>query len=316
MRRRAHVKKISLKTQIDLYENTCSHPPLPKHWAESLQNGADVTSRVQDLLSADEPAPVTVELAQGRSPFLLIADHAGNRVPLSLAQLGLPQAELDRHIGIDIGILGVGRGLAQQLGATFIHQPYSRLVIDCNRRPGRPDAMPEISDSTIIPGNLGLDGSARTLREAAIFHPYHARIAAEIDARSAAQRPVVLVALHSFTPKHGDHAAPRPWEIGVLWNRDPRLATALIDVLQAEGGLTIGINEPYGVNDDIDYAIPVHAEARGLPHVEIEIRQDQIAGLAGQRAWAARLARLLPMALARSGVMPDSPGQTKRRSGK
>jgi predicted N-formylglutamate amidohydrolase len=313
MRWQAYVKKISLVTKIDLCENTCSHLFLPCLWAESLQSGAEVISNVQDLISTGEPAPVTLELVDGRSPFLLIADHAGNRVPSSLGRLGLPQAELDRHIGIDIGILGVGRGLARRLDATFIHQPYSRLVIDCNRRPGRADAMPEVSDSTVVPGNLGLDGAARALREAAIFRPYHARIAAEIDARLAAGRPVVLVALHSFTPRHGDHAAPRPWEIGVLWNRDARLASALIDVLQAEGGLTIGINEPYGVNDDIDYAIPVHAERRGLLHVEIEIRQDQIADAAAQTAWAARLARLLSMALAGLGAMPDSPDLTQAR---
>lgn len=269
-------------------------------------NGADVLPMLPDLISADEPPPVSVEHAGGDSPFLLIADHAGNRVPAALAGLGLPQVELDRHIGIDIGILEVGRGLSRHMGATLIHQPYSRLVIDCNRRPGRPDAMPEVSDGTRVPGNIGLDPAARALREAAIFRPYHARIDAEIRTRQAVGRPVVLVALHSFTPRHGDYLAPRPWEIGVLWNRDERLATALIEVLTAPGDLTVGLNEPYGVNDDIDYAIPVHAEARGLVHVEIEIRQDQIADATGQAAWVARLAQALPLALARLGPMPDS----------
>jgi predicted N-formylglutamate amidohydrolase len=126
---------------------------------------------------------------------------------------------------------------------------------------------------------------------------------------------VVLVALHSFTPKHGDFLAPRPWEIGVLWNRDSRLAMPLIDLLRAEGNLTIGWNEPYGVNDEIDYAIPVHAEARGLLHGEIEIRQDQIADAAGQAAWAARLARALPKALARLEPMPDNPHMANVRGG-
>jgi predicted N-formylglutamate amidohydrolase len=275
-----------------------------------------VTAGIPDLLSADEPAPVAVEGAEGTSPFLLIADHAGNRVPALLGDLGLPQAELDRHIGIDIGILGVGRALAGHLGATLIHQPYSRLVIDCNRKPGRPDAMAAISDGTRVPGNIGLDGAARAQREAAIFRPYHARIAAEIDARKAAGRAVVLVALHSFTPRHGDHPAPRPWEIGVLWNRDSRLATALIDVLGAGGDLTVGVNEPYGVSDDIDYAIPVHAEARGLMHVEIEIRQDQIADPAAERAWAARLAQALPAALARVGPMQDCPADATSGKGR
>jgi predicted N-formylglutamate amidohydrolase len=278
-------------------------------------NNVELLPMQQKLISVDEPAPVAAEGADGTSPFLLIADHAGNRVPAILDNLGLPQAELDRHIGIDIGILETGRGLARALGATLIHQPYSRLVIDCNRRPGRPDAMPEVSDGTWVPGNIGLDAAARALREEAIFRPYHAHIDAEIQGRLARGERVVLVALHSFTPKHGDFLAPRPWEIGVLWNRDSRLAMPLIDLLRAEGNLTIGWNEPYGVNDEIDYAIPVHAEARGLLHVEIEIRQDQIADAAGQAAWAARLARALPKALARLEPMPDNPHMANVRGG-
>jgi predicted N-formylglutamate amidohydrolase len=261
-----------------------------------------------DLIAADEPPPVHVLRADGGSPFLLIADHAGNRVPRSLSMLGLPQAELDRHIGIDIGILGVGRDLSELLDATLIHQAYSRLVIDCNRPPDRPDAMAEVSDGTRIPGNAGLDAAARAARVAAVFTPYQNRIAAEIDQRLAQGRPPVLVSLHSFTPRHGDYPAPRPWHVGVLWNRDDRLARALIAVLQADGDLVVGHNEPYGVSDANDYAVPVHAERRGLVHVEIEIRQDLIGNAAGQGEWAARLARGLPRAMA--GL--DGSGQTRK----
>lgn len=249
------------------------------------------------LVAADEPAPVAVLNPDATSPFLLIADHAGNRVPRTLAQLGLPQAELDRHIGIDIGIRGVAEGLARRLAATLVRQRYSRLVIDCNRHPDRPDAMPEISDGTRIPGNSRLGADARAARVAEIFDPYHTRIAAEIDRRLAAGRPPVLVALHSFTPLHGDHPGPRPWHIGVLWNRDARLARAVIRVLRADDALIVGINEPYGVSDAIDHAIPVHAEARRLLHVELEIRQDLIADADGQARWAERLAQVLPLAL-------------------
>jgi predicted N-formylglutamate amidohydrolase len=104
--------------------------------------------------------------------------------------------------------------------------------------------------------------------------------------------------MHSFTPKHGDYPAPRPWQIGVLFNRDERLARSLISSLEQEGDLTVGINQPYAVDDDTDYSVPVHCERRGLMHVELEIRQDLIATAAGQLAWAERLARLLPLALA------------------
>lgn len=251
---------------------------------------------MKNLIGPDEPEPVSVERPDGKSPFLLIGDHAGNLVPRSLNKLGLPPEELDRHIGIDIGISGVGRGLASALDATFIHQRYSRLVIDCNRPSDRPDAMAVVSDGTAIPGNHNLSEAERAARVREIFEPYHARITNEIQARIVRGTSPILIALHSFTAQHGDFPRPRPWDIGVLWNRDNRLAAPLITALQAEGDLVVGVNQPYGVSDDIDYAIPVHAEARGLVHVELEIRQDLIADMAGQADWVKRLTRLLPIA--------------------
>jgi predicted N-formylglutamate amidohydrolase len=251
-----------------------------------------------DLLAEDEPAPVAVENPSGRSPFLLIADHAGNRAPAALGQLGLPQSQLDRHIGIDIGILGVATALSRMLDATLIYQRYSRLVIDCNRHPSRADAFPDVSDGTSVPANIGLSIADKALRERTIFRPYHAAISAEIDRRLAIGHPPVLIALHSFTPRHSDYPAPRPWHVGVLWNRDARLAQQMILALQREADLNVGQNEPYCVSDEIDYAIPVHGEARGLFHVELEIRQDLIDTKDGQMAWAARLAGVLPRATA------------------
>jgi predicted N-formylglutamate amidohydrolase len=247
-------------------------------------------------IQPDEIAPVCVHRPDGASPFLLTGDHAGKRVPRSLGALGLPQEELDRHIGHDIGVEAVGLRLADRLDATFLWQPYSRLVIDCNRRPCQADSIPEVSDGTVVPGNRALDPADREARRLAIFEPYHARIAAEIDHRLTERRPAILVALHSFTPRHGDFPAPRPWHVGILWNRDDRLARPLAARLAAERGLRVGRNEPYVVSDELDYAIPVHGEARGLVSVEIEMRQDLIADTAGQRDWADRLARVLPEA--------------------
>lgn len=242
------------------------------------------------LLGPGDPPPFTVYRADGASPFLLLADHAGQRVPQALGDLGLAQAELDRHIGWDIGIDGTTRLLAGLLDAFAITQTYSRLVIDCNRPLASATSIVAASDGTTVPGNLGLDEAARQARASEIFAPYHARIAAELDARAAAGRPTILVAMHSFTPRM--NGFERPWQAGVLYHRDGRFAHALREALQAEG-LVVGDNQPYAVSDASDYAVPVHAEARGLPHVELEIRQDLIAGEAGQREWAQRLARLL-----------------------
>jgi predicted N-formylglutamate amidohydrolase len=248
------------------------------------------------LLEPDEPNPVTLENASGDSVFFLTCEHAGRAFPRRLGRLGLPEAETLRHIAWDIGIGAVGRDLSLLLNAAVILQTYSRLVIDCNRDPKVPSSIPEISEATEIPGNRSLNETERAARVDAIFRPYHNAIAAALDRRAAADRASVLVALHSFTPVF--KGVSRPWHVAVLFNRDPRLAHALAELLRADGGLMVGENEPYRVSDLTDYTVPVHGERRGLPHVEIEIRQDLITDPSGQREWAERLARLLPAAYA------------------
>lgn len=250
------------------------------------------------LLQAGEPDPFSIHNRHGRSPFLLTGDHAGSYVPKALNGLGVPADDLNRHIGIDIGVESMGRRLADLLDAAFLFQPYSRLVIDCNRPPHQTDAVPQVSDGTPIPGNVALSPEARTKRVREIFHVYHAAFAAEIERRHAAGQRTVLVALHSFTPHHGDFPEPRPWHVGVLWNRDGRLAGPLIAHLSAEPGLIVGDNEPYRVSDELDYAIPVHGEARGVLSVELEVRQDLLSDDAGCDRWAVRLAQVLRAALA------------------
>ncbi len=254
------------------------------------------------MLDPDEPEPVAIVNPHGRSPLLLIGDHGGKRVPKALANLGLDDAELGRHIGWDIGVTALGTVLAAALDAVFVHQIYSRLVIDCNRDPAAPDAMPAVSDATVVPGNATLDAGARAARVAAVHAPYHAAVHHEIIRRTAAGQPTALVALHSFTPAMAGVA--RPWHCGILHNgANDRLATALLVGLRGEGDLVVGDNEPYAM-DRIDYTVPRHAFAAGLPYVEIEVRQDLLADAAGIAAWAERLARLLPAALDLAGRAP------------
>ena len=257
-----------------------------------------------NLLAADEPVPATVHNENGRSPFLIVADHAGNFVPRSLGRLGIPEAELERHIAWDIGIAAVCRLLADGLDATLVQQNYSRLVIDCNRVPESETSIPEISELTPVPGNIGLSEDQKAARESEIFRPYHDRIESELERRRQSGRPVALIAMHSFTPVF--KGAARPWHAGVLYNRDPRFAHILMALLKREKGFVIGDNEPYSVTDASDYTIPVHGERRGLYHVAIEIRQDLIAEVPGQQAWGVLLARLLPQAY--HGLMaPEAP---------
>lgn len=254
-----------------------------------------------ELLAEDEPEPFEVINATADSGFLLTADHAGRRIPRALGDLGLGAAELERHIAWDIGIAEVTRKLAMALPAPAILQNYSRLVIDCNRPLHVPAAFPEISEATEIPGNIGLDSAAKQARKAAIFDPYHAGIARLADARP---HGLIYVAMHSFTPVFLGVA--RAMHVAVLYHRNPVFSHLLAELLRREPGLVVGENEPYRVSDVTDYGVPVHAEARGLDYVEIEIRQDLIADAAGQSEWAERLARLLPAAAANLRAMRQS----------
>ncbi|MBC8131774.1 MAG: N-formylglutamate amidohydrolase [Deltaproteobacteria bacterium] len=250
----------------------------------------------ETLLAADEPAPFEVFGGQGvGSPFVIVCDHAGHRLPRALGDLGLSPADRQRHIAWDIGAGEVARRLGDALGAVVITQRYSRLVIDCNRRIAAVDSIVTESERTEIPGNKGLDPAAAEQRAHAIFHPYHDQIRQELDRRLAAGRPSVLVAIHSFTPVFMD--VSRQWHAGVLYIEDGRLALPLLDLLRGESALAVGCNEPYRADELCDFTIVQHGERRDIPYVELEIRQDLIADEAGQTAWAARLARLLPLAL-------------------
>src|SRR5260370_26680895 len=237
------------------------------------------------LLGADEPAPVMVYNADGESPFVLVADHAGNIMPRALRHLGIAEAECERHIALDIGIAGLGRLLADALDAMLIQQNYSRLVIDCNRPLDAATSISDISEHTPIPGNVGLSEGARAARAREIFWE------AELDRRRQTGRPAALISLHSFTPIF--EGATRPWHAGVLYNRDPGFAHLLMAPLKCIEGLVVGDNEPYSVTDALDYTIPIHGDRRGLHHVASEIRQDLIAEDNGQRAWGTLLARAI-----------------------
>jgi predicted N-formylglutamate amidohydrolase len=247
-----------------------------------------------NLLTTDDPEPVRVLRENGASDLFLTADHAGRAIPSRLGRLGVSDAEMARHIAWDIGIAAVTEHLSALLDATAVLQTYSRLVIDCNRDPAWPSAIPEVSEHTPIPGNVGLSQQDRDARVAAVFAPYHARITHLLDARNHARRRTVLIAMHSFTPSFKGES--RAMQVGMLYNKDPALAGIMLDLLRREGDLVVGDNAPYAITENSDFSVPVHGEDRGLSHVEIEIRQDLVTDPAGQLAWADRFARLLVQA--------------------
>jgi predicted N-formylglutamate amidohydrolase len=253
--------------------------------------GPRVSYPNEPLLAADEPPAFQEIQSEGRSDFIIVVDHAGARIPRRLANLGLPDSELTRHIAWDIGAFGVARRVAELVDAPLVAQNFSRLVIDCNRDPKVETSIPRISEVREIPGNIGLSSSEIAARRTEIFDPYHRRIRKLLDDRQATGRRAILVAQHTMTDVYkGDR---RHMHAAVLYNRDRRFAGVVLTMLRRERHLIIADNEPYFVSDETDYTIPHHAEARSLLHVELEIRQDLVDDGAGQAEWAARIAGAL-----------------------
>ena len=243
------------------------------------------------LLEADEPQPILVERADRPSPFVFACDHAGRRMPRALGDLGLAAEHFERHIASDVGIEPLARRLAAALDAPLVAQTYSRLVIDCNRPTHVPASIPTLSEATPIPGNEGISRAERDARIDALFRPYHDTLDRILEARHRAGVPTVVIAMHSFTPVY--NGTSRPWRLGLLYNRDARLAGAMLRILNDDAAPYIGDKLPYPVSDETDYTLPVHGERRGLLHVGFEIRQDLISERAGQSAWADWLELLL-----------------------
>jgi predicted N-formylglutamate amidohydrolase len=252
------------------------------------------TSSSPPLLEPCDPTPFLVTHPGADSPFLIVVDHAGRATPRALGDIGLPRSAFDLHIAYDLGAAALAAKLGEALGACVITQTYSRLVIDCNRAPGAPGSIVEVSDGVAIAGNAALSPDDAAARADAIHAPYHRRIGEELAARAAQDLRTVLLCQHSFTPAMGGVA--RPWHVGVLHLGDSAISQAMLGLLRAEGDLIVGDNEPYAM-DGTDFTAPFHARAHGCEMLELEIRQDLIAEPAGQAAMAARLAPLLERAL-------------------
>jgi predicted N-formylglutamate amidohydrolase len=247
----------------------------------------DVTHFAELLLADDEPQAFEIVNATGLSKLVLVCDHASKRVPRCLDNLGLTPEQLDDHIGWDPGAADVARLLSLKLDAPLVLSGYSRLVIDCNRPLQSLQSIPEQSAGVLIPANQNITAEDRARRVNNLFAPYHHAINQLLAARQ--NTATAFLSIHSFTPSLDGQQ--RPWHIGVSSWRDHRLAKQLIDVLKKNNEIVVGDNEPYAIDTEFDYAIPVHGEGRGLPSAMIEIRQDGIRTSAGVAAWAERIAK-------------------------
>lgn len=236
-----------------------------------------------------------VERAEAAGAVVLVCEHASKLMPVRLGDLGLDAAALESHIAWDIGALAVARRLSDALDAPLVAQAYSRLAYDCNRPPDSPAAIPEKSEIFVVPGNTGLTGSERQARVEALYDPFHAALEGVLDRRVALGQSTVLVTVHSFTPLY--FGEERDGHLGVLHDTDTTFADAVLGAAAESGIDLVRRNYPYSAADGVTHTLRRHAIARGIPNVMLEIRNDLIAGEAGQEKWAAILAELIGKAV-------------------
>ena len=252
-------------------------------------------------LLAPEEGPA-VEVREGSGSFVVVCEHASNRVPKSLGTLGLAPIDLERHIAWDPGAAQLSAGIAVHTRGATVFQRFSRLVIDCNRDPGDIDAIATFSEDTQVPGNLGLPPEARQSRVAGLWHPFHAALEHLLDRRRVARRATGLVTVHSFTPVY--RGVARPWHVGIISTAERRLAEATLAVLRRDKALVVGDNQPYSSKDNVDYTIRRHGRDRALPHVMIEVRNDLLRTAKDIAAWAERLTEALKEGAGAVGLVP------------
>ena len=238
-------------------------------------------------MSVEHRSPVVVENPEGAGPFVIVCDHASNRIPDEYRSFGFADDALATHIAWDPGALAVSRRLSALLDAPLLWPDVSRLVIDCNRPVDAASLIVTESEGRPVPANRNLSEAQRAERIQRVHVPYHEAIDACLKRRHAP----ALIAIHSFTPVYLGKS--RPWEIGIVFGDDRRLADDFIRALQADPALTVGVNQPYAPADQVYYTVERQAGPRGLPAVMIEIRNDEIDASEAQRRWADRLADIL-----------------------
>lgn len=260
----------------------------------------DRLERSLDTLPQEDLGSTPYRSIEGdaRTGLLIVCDHAENTIPPAYDRLGLKEQDLHRHIAYDLGAAAVAERLAQALGAPAVLSRYSRLLIDPNRGLDDPTLVMQISDGLVVPGNAGLDAEALQSRIENYYQPYHQAIERAVDSAVSLGKPPVIVSVHSFAQAW--KGVGRPWAVGVLWDKDPRLAIPLLEALRALPGIEVGDNVPYSgqLKGDTLYR---HGTGRGLAHALIELRQDLILGPEGQAEWATRLAQVLRKVLDAAG---------------
>lgn len=247
------------------------------------------TDNPYPLIGPGDSPPFFDYNSPGASPVLLVADHASPFFPARMNQLGLADWVLERHVAWDIGSDKLAKFLADSLDAPLVLAGFSRLIVDPNRKIEDSSAFAKISDGIAIPGNMDLGDEQKALRVQSFFKPYHDRITQQLDQFTANGVVPAMIAVHTCSPVFD--RIVRPWHIGIMWDKDPRIPVPLIRHFENQEGICVGDNEPYSGRHPNDYTIDHHAEPAGLPHVGLEVRQDLVDTEEGAREWAGILAR-------------------------
>ena len=236
---------------------------------------------------------VAVHNRDGRGPVVVVCEHASNALPAPFHELGLRSDLLDSHIAWDPGALAVAQGLSAALDAPFVAGKLSRLLFDCNRPAEASDAMPEQSEIHDIPGNRNLSATERADRVRHIHDPFRNALQGVLTGFPS---PPVIITVHSFTPVYRGQA--RDVEIGLIHDRDDRLARAMMSIAKHHSDRIVRINDPYGPQDGVTHTLRAHALRINAINVMLEIRNDLIRDAAAQKAMAAMLTRWIAAACA------------------
>ena len=251
------------------------------------------------LLGPNDLPAFDVINENGSAPFLLVCDHARNRIPESLKQLGVADWVLDKHVASDMGARDLTLALSKRFDAPAVLSNFSRLVIDPNRPIDSRAAFVRVSDGIAIPGNIELTPEDRQRRIDELFHPYHAAIETKLASFEQIGKVPALISIHTCTPVFD--RVVRRWHIGVMWDKDPRLAKRVLAALAPVPDICVGDNEPYSGAHPHDFTIDNHAENNGYPCIGIEVRQDLVESPEGVEKWGT----LLGDALAEATNDPD-----------
>jgi predicted N-formylglutamate amidohydrolase len=243
------------------------------------------------VLAADEPPAVEWLNPEGTGPFVFGCEHASNRIPARFGTMGLPEADLSRHIAWDIGARRLTELLARQTDSPAILQRYSRLVYDCNRTVGHPGAFVTDADGSRVTGNLGLTDADKAARERAIYRPFHEALTDTIERRQQRAERFAFIAVHSFN--QSVRGVARPWHIGFIYNQQPALSQRLIRWFRDNTDYVVGDNEPYSPLHAVDHTIRIQAEVRGVAYSMIEVRNDLLRSEPEIAGWADLIAAAL-----------------------